>query len=198
MTDPNSSIGSTSSSLLERVRAQDQDAWRRLVRLYGPLVDYWLSRAGLQAADTEDIFQEVFRAVATNIATFRKDRPTDSFRGWLRTITRSKVADHYRRLGSQPAAIGGSDAQLQLLELAEPPEPDSQEATEAEALRLRAMELIRSEFEERTWQAFWRVTVEGHPVQDVARDLGVTPGAIRVAKYRVLHRLRAELRDLEP
>ena len=30
--------GSTSSSLLRRVKLQDPDAWRRLVRLYEPLV----------------------------------------------------------------------------------------------------------------------------------------------------------------
>jgi len=65
-------------------------------------------------------------------------------------------------------------------------------------LRLRALELIRAEFEDRTWQAFWRVTVDGQPTKDVAQELGVTPSAVRLAKSRVLRRLREELGDLEP
>ena len=59
----------------------------------------------------------------------------------------------------------------------------------------RALELIRAEFEERTWLAFWRTVVEGQAPKDVAADLSMSPGAVRVAKSRVLHRLRAELGD---
>ena len=117
------SIGSTSSSLLARVKARDQDAWRRLVRLYGPLVDFWLRRGNLQPADARDVFQEVFKAVAEGIGNFRKDRPCDRFRGWLRTITRNKLADHFRRQGTQPAAAGGSEAYRQLQEVEEPRGP---------------------------------------------------------------------------
>ena len=53
-----------------------------------------------------------------------------------------------------------------------------------------ALELIRREFHERTWQAFWGVVVEGRAAADVAADLEMTPGAVRVAKSRVLLRLR--------
>ena len=81
-----SSIGSTSSSLIQRIKAQDADAWTKLVRLYGPLVDFWLGRDGLDEADVEDVFQDVFATVARGITDFRKDRPGDTFRGWLRTI----------------------------------------------------------------------------------------------------------------
>ena len=38
--------------------------------------------------------------------------------------------------------------------------------------------------------------VEGQVAKDVAADLGMTPGAVRVAKCRVLQRLREELGDL--
>lgn len=201
-------IGLTSSSLLRRVVSHDQEAWRRLVHLYGPLVDFWLRRARLQAADSRDVFQEVFRAVAQGIGGFSNDPPNGSFRGWLRTITRSKVADHFRTAQKEPQAIGGSDAYRQLRDLGAPDcgldEADGAGGTdgidEAEAvrqLRLRALELVRGEFEERTWQMFWRVTVDGHGTKDVAQELGVSPDAVRVAKWRVLRRLREELSDLE-
>jgi RNA polymerase sigma-70 factor (ECF subfamily) len=60
----------------------------------------------------------------------------------------------------------------------------------------RALEMIRGEFEPKTWQAFWQTAVEGRAAADVAADLGMTPGAVRVAKSRVLHRLRADLGEL--
>ena len=56
--------------------------------------------------------------------------------------------------------------------------------------------MIREEFEPRTWQAFWQTAVEGRAASDVAADFGMSPGAVRVAKSRVLHRLRAELGEL--
>ncbi len=192
-------IGSTSSSLLTRVKSRDQEAWRQLVRLYGVLVNFWLRRAGLQTADAGDVFQEVFRAVAEGVGAFRKDRPDDSFRGWLRTITRSKLTDHFRRMGRQPMATGGSDAHRRLQEVEghiEEPE-DPCEADAVRQLRLRAMELTQGEFELKTWEMFWRVTAEGQAAKDVAADLGVSPAAVRLAKSRVLGRLREELEGLE-
>jgi DNA-directed RNA polymerase specialized sigma24 family protein len=56
--------------------------------------------------------------------------------------------------------------------------------------------LIRNEFEERTWQALWRTTVDGRSPAEVAGELNMTAGAVRVAKSRVLRRLRQELGDL--
>ena len=60
----------------------------------------------------------------------------------------------------------------------------------------KTLDLIRPEFEERTWQAFWRAAVEGQPSAVVAEALEMTPGAVRQAKSRVLHRLRGELHQL--
>ena len=195
------SIGSTSSSLLGRVKAHDQEAWTRLVRLYGPLVALWLRQARLQAADANDVFQAVFQAVARGIDQFHKDRPGDSFRAWLRVVVRNKLADHFRQRRGQPIAVGGSEAHRQFQEFADPGEEPPEASGEASAvhqLRLRALEMIRAEFEDRTWQAFWRVTVDGQPPKEVAQELGVTPSAVRLAKSRVLRRLREELGDLEP
>lgn len=192
-------IGSTSSSLIVRVAAHDEEAWRRLVWLYGPLVDFWIRRSGLQPADGHDVFQEVFRAVAQGIQNFDKNRPGGSFRGWLRTITRSKLADHFRNAEKEPPATGGTTANQRLQDMVAP-ESGSEDADEAEAvqqLRLRGLELVRSEFEERTWQMFWRVIVEGHSTKDVAQEFGVSADAVRVAKWRVLRRLREELGELE-
>jgi RNA polymerase sigma-70 factor (ECF subfamily) len=186
---------STSLTLLERVRDKDEEAWRRLLHLYGPLVERWCARGGVHPADADDVCQDVFQAVAAGLDGFRRDRPGDTFRGWLKVITRNKLLDHFRRRQKQPEAQGGTDAHRQLQEVAEPELPEDT-AEDLGGLYHRALELVRGEFEERTWQAFWRAAVEGQSPAVIAADLGVTPAAGRKAKSRVLHRLREEVGDL--
>ena len=195
------SIGSTSSSLLDGVRGRDDDAWRRLVKLYGRLVLYWCRTAGLKREDRRDVFQNVFLAVAQHIDNFHRDQPGDPFRAWLRTITRSKVADHFRRQGRQlSAAEGGTDIQRRLAELPDVDAPDldaSEELTEKTLLLRQAMESIRHEFEHRTWDAFWLTAAEEQTSHAAAETLGMNAAAVRKAKSRVLRRLREVLEGLE-
>ena len=105
---------STSRSLLAGLHANDPGAWNRMVTLYAPLMWHWCRRMNLPEQEVPDILQEVFQAVTTRIGTFRKQRPTDTFRGWLRTILRNKVHDHFRRHKHELRAAGGSEAQLRL------------------------------------------------------------------------------------
>jgi RNA polymerase sigma-70 factor (ECF subfamily) len=187
----------TSLTLLVRVQANEPGAWQRLIDLYAPLVHHWCRRGGLTGEDVADVFQEVFRSVAEHIGGFRRDRAGDTFRGWLRTITRNKVRDHFRRQAGQPRAAGGTDAQLHLQSVPERAEPEDPEETGIVVRQLhRTLEAIRGEFEERTWQAFWQVQMEGRDTGAVGAELGLTPAAVRKAKFRVLRRLREELDDL--
>jgi RNA polymerase sigma-70 factor (ECF subfamily) len=185
--------------LLVRVRSKEQAAWERLVGLYTPLVYRWCRQNGLQAADAADVGQEVFQAVARKISDFRRDRPGDSFRGWLRVITRNKLVDYRRNLQAQIVAAGGSDAEVLLQRVAKelpPPDPDA-DAEEMDLLVRKTVELIRGEFEDRTWQAFWGTALDGRPAADVAAELGISANAVYLAKGRVLRRLREELSGLE-
>jgi RNA polymerase sigma-70 factor (ECF subfamily) len=186
---------SLSSSLLVRVKSHDADAWQRLVAIYSPLVYRWCRRAELQPDDALDVVQDVFRSVVVAIERFRRDRAGDSFRGWLRTITRNQISDHFRLAGGRPRAIGGSDAQSRFAEVAceSPPE---EEAAEMSGVVGRALELVRTDFEEKTWTAFWRTTVAGQSPAEVAEAIEMTVGAVYKAKSRVLARLRAELEGL--
>ncbi len=195
---------STSRSLIVRVKDQQTDAWERLVDLYAPLVYFWCRRSNVPADDANDLVQEVFQSVAINISKFRKKNQGDTFRGWLRVITRNKVADHFRRQSKQGRAEGGTDAWQRMLSVSDPdaaPVTGSDDGAdfasdddESKRILFRtALKLIRDEFRENTWEAFWGVVVDGRATGDVASDLGMSSGAVRVAKSRVLHRLRAEL-----
>jgi RNA polymerase sigma-70 factor (ECF subfamily) len=186
----------TSLTMLDRVRASDPDAWRRLVHLYGPLVFAWCRRAGLGPEDAADLLQEVWGAVAAHVAAFRRTAESGSFRGWLWTITRNKLRDHFRARAGKPAADGGSAALARLAAVPDDEPADDPSSDAGGGLLHRALDLIRGDFEDRTWQAFWRTAVDGHAAGDVAAALGMSLDAVYQAKARVLRRLREELRGL--
>jgi RNA polymerase sigma-70 factor (ECF subfamily) len=193
----NRAAQATPSSLLVRVRANEPAAWSRLVSLYTPLVRHWCGRGGVRPPDSEDVAQDIFAAAAGSLPRFRHDRPGDTFRGWLRGIARHCIQLHYRRTLDRPQAAGGSDVWQGLQEIADPlARPDSDEEVEVGHLHRAALDLVRSEFEDRTWQAFWLTTIEGRVPADLSAELTMSPAAIRQAKYRVLRRLREELGDL--
>jgi RNA polymerase sigma-70 factor (ECF subfamily) len=192
--------GSTSRSMLAGARDDDQAAWTRLVSLYAPLAAAWCRRWGVPQQDVMDVVQDVFASVAKSLGRFRKEQPNDTFRGWLATIARNKVNDYFRRRGDEPAAAGGTEAWQRITQVSDPIGSD-ESVDEAEAavfhdVLRRALDSIRGEFQERTWQAFWRTVVEGRAAGDVAAELAMQPGAVRVSKSRVLWRLRRELGDV--
>ncbi|MHB1425692.1 MAG: RNA polymerase sigma factor [Gemmataceae bacterium] len=218
----------TSLSLLERVKADEQQAWQRLVDLYTPLVCHWCARWQVTGADADDIVQDVFLAVSASIEKFQRPRlavgalseplseprPTESvgsdasstatggeatgtFRGWLGAITRNKLRDFYERRQRQPAAQGGSDVHRLLQEIpAATLSDDASDAAQLSDVYHRALELIRGDFQEHTWQAFWQTTVENQSPAEVAAALGMSKVAVRQAKARVLRRLKEEVGDL--
>jgi RNA polymerase sigma-70 factor (ECF subfamily) len=195
----NSNSG-TSLSLLQRIRDGDATGWRRVVELYTPLVYHWCKRSGIEGADADDVLQEVFQAASGSIGSFRREQSGDTFRGWLRAITQHKILAHWRSRQRHPHATGGSSALERLQQMPEPsPSTDPMEEEDSEqvsALFHRALGFLRSEFEERTWQAFWRTAVDAQAAPAVAAELGMSANAVRMAKSRVLHRLREELGDL--
>ncbi len=195
--DPGKGGRTTPLSLLERARAKDEVAWHRLMALYRPLVLYWCARKGVAAADCEDVTQEVFTATARALAHFRRDRPGDTFRGWLRAVTSNQILLYFRRRLGRPLAEGGSEALQRLQELPDPlTEPVPGEETEMSRLYRQALEQVRCEFEDSSWRAFWLTAIENREPASVVGELGMTTAAIRQAKSRILRRIKQELGDL--
>lgn len=189
----------TRSSLLVQLRdADNHEAWREFVQLYGPLVYSFARRRGLQDADAADLTQDVMRAVSAAIGRLDYDRNRGTFRGWLFTIARNKVFNFLsaRRLRPQASGDTGTNRLLD----AQPDAEDDSEVWEFEyqrRLASLALERIKSEFQETTWRAFWLTAVEGAAAADASTQVGVSPGAIYVAKSRVLARLKREIEAIE-
>jgi RNA polymerase sigma-70 factor (ECF subfamily) len=187
---------STSRSLLVRAGANDQEAWQRLVSLYSPLVGYWCRARGVHPDDLADVSQEIFAAAATGLKNYRHDLPGSTFRGWLRGIASHKLQDYHRRPSAR--GEGGSTALVRMQQVPADGEGSvhSEGDGEVASLYRRALEQVRSQFEERTWQAFWKVAMEDKTPADVAAELGLSVTSVRQAKSRVLRRLKEELGEL--
>ncbi len=181
----------TPVSLLERLRTSpDDEAWGQFVALYAPLLLGWLrSRFGLQENDAEDVAQDVLIAVMREMPTFHY-RPGGSFRAWLFQVVYHRVQALLRArtvLPVDPAELVGRCDRS--------PEPPAELARRWDDEHDRqvlehALALIEGEFEPSTWQAFRLTALDGLPAPEAAARLGLTANAARIAKYRVLRRLR--------
>lgn len=183
---------STSASLLERVRRDDKEGWKRLTELYGPLIARWCRCWGLTEADAADVGQEVFQSVFRSLSKFERVQ-RGAFRSWLKTLTRNKVRDLHRVRARQPAI---DNPAVEQYVAASESDSDITEATEISVLYRRAMDLVRTDFAELTWKAFVATVVDEQPARDVAVELGISPNAVYIARSRVLARLRAEFSEL--
>lgn len=205
-----SHMPSTSTGFIDQLRLGQSQAWSTLSRNYGRLVIFWCRRRNnLSWEDTEEVLQEVLKAVFTNIANFRKDRNVGTFRGWLKTITDNKIRDLLRRRRGRAQAAGGSDAQHFLDQLPAPwaavtdrslhdetsvSEDDDQQDL---AFLLRTLlDAARHHFSEKSWTAFWMAEVEGRPRREVADELGMTVQAVNQVIYRIRRWLRKQIDGL--
>jgi RNA polymerase sigma factor (sigma-70 family) len=137
--------------------------------------------------------------VAQAAGRWQYDPNQGTFRSWLYAITRNKISQHFRRRHLQPAGSGDSGA-LQMLNEQPGPEPDNDAAWEQEyrqQIFQLAAEQVRNDFAPNTWQAFWQTAVEGKCAPDVAATLGLSVGAVYVAKSRVLARLTEQVQQLQ-
>src|SRR6056297_405410 len=176
LTDSRREEPSTNRSLLNRARSGEEEGWRMLVQIYGPLVYRWIRRCGIQSADAADVMQETLLAVATALPGFDSDRSDASFRGWLWTIARNKLRDR-RRASKARGEINGSGADVLIdqagLATFDAEQPPTDVADDARLTRLRTLECLRRTFDPRSWRMFWETTVTDRDPADVAEEMGV-------------------------
>jgi RNA polymerase sigma factor (sigma-70 family) len=185
----------TPISLLERLRLRpDPESWQRLVDLYSPLLRDWLRRYAVSHADADDLVQEVLTILVRELPDFRHDLRRGAFRRWLRNILVNRLRTFWR---SRRAALEGATGNEidQLLGQLEEPSNELARLWDLEHDRYvlgRLTELLKTEFEPTTWQAFRLVALEGQSHAEAAAGLGLSVNAIRIAKSRVLKRMRQE------
>jgi len=191
---------STSVSMLDRACAGDPESWQQLAHVYGPIIYGWVRRRGLQSADAADVMQDTLMSVASALRRFDAERSGATFRGWLWTIAHNKLRDRQRK-SSGDSPVGGSEAHVAIQRLPAPDTRDDDPPTDARSdslnARRRMVDLLRPDFDPRSWRMFWETTVAGRQVAEVAAEMSVSKWAVYKARARVLQRLQQEFRGLE-
>ena len=185
----------TNHSLVARVKdLGDGASWIEFMGIYQPVVYRMAKQRGLQDADANDVSQQVFVSVAGAISRWKPDKDLPPFRAWLTTITKNAITKALSRTRLDRPA-GSTTAVATLNEVADRGEvTDAEFLHEARRAAFRwAAQKVRVDFTEGTWDAFWRVSVLGESVKDVATESGRSTGAIYVARHRVLARLKEEI-----
>ena len=189
----------TRASLIIRLGDRsDELAWAEFLEIYEPVLFRLASRWGLQEADVREVVQESLVGVSKSIQSFSSDDRPQSFRRWLATIARNKLADHLTRRSKQEQGSGDSDVHRWLNQQAS---GDSQlsvwDWSEKQQIFAWAAERVRQQVSPQTWQAFHRTAVRNEPIAIVAKDLAIREGMVYVARSRVMSRLRKVVQSWE-
>ena len=183
------------------LRLQDPNAaaaWGEFVEIYRPLIYDIAIKKGMQPADAADLTQEAMSRIVLAIERFEPDVTKGSFRGWLSTITRNLIVDFLRRDLRLPSTAKNSD-QFQFLQSVPAPAEDTQwfDLQNRRQMFAWAVQKVQPEFRSNTWQAFWKTSVEHSTPAAVANELGISVGAVYIARSRVIARLRTIVQATE-
>ncbi len=184
---------STRVSLILRLRdSDDRLAWDEFVEIYRPLIIRLAQKKGLQAADANDLCQDVLTRVASAINNWDPDPKQGSFRGWISQITRNLVVDFLRQSGKQPWT-GENTSVLKNVQSGNGDSIESQwfDYEHDRQVFAWAAEKAKSSFSITTWTAFWKTAVENQSVIKTAEQLNISRGAVYIARSRVMAKLKA-------
>lgn len=175
-------IGGEFGGTLARARTGDEAAFARIFHDVHPALLRYLQ---VITAEPEDVAGETWIQVVKGLRRFRGGE--QDFRAWLFTIARNRAADAGRSRYRRPAVpLDMTEAEQQLTTA-----DAADQALEAVSTQA-AMELIKSLPREQAEIIMLRV-VAGLDAGDVAKIVGKTPGAVRVAAHRGLRRLAGQV-----
>ncbi len=186
-------IDQTRLSLLERVRETSTgESWTEFIEVYGPLIRGWLVSQGVQQQDADDVQQEVLTMLAEKISTFRHNGRRGAFRTWLRRVTVNRLRQHWQARQRNPGAHAGPD----LSELAHELADDTSRITlfwdkqHDRFVLEHLLKTLENRFQQKSMSAFRQIVLLERPAREVALELGMSLGSVRVAQHRILRALQ--------
>jgi RNA polymerase sigma-70 factor (ECF subfamily) len=192
----------TRYSLLSRLQNwDDQDSWRDFFDTYWHLIYSFALKSGLTEAEAQDVVQETIISVAKDIQKFRRDQTLGTFKGWLKNLTRWRIADQLHK--RTPLNNEDTDQRFRGAEMMEVPgvadaglESIWEQEWESNLLET-AMRRVKRRVKEEHYQMFDLYVLKHWPVRKVAQTLDVSVGQVYLAKHRISLLIRREIRALE-
>jgi RNA polymerase sigma-70 factor (ECF subfamily) len=195
----------TRRSLLERLKdLEDEASWKDFFNTYWRLIYSVALRAGLRAADAEDVVQETVVSVAKTIGKYRYD-PKVTFKGWLFFLVRKRIADHLRKKSGrevllQDARVGESPDASWVEQVPDPAQSVLDAVWEEEWQRNlieAALEKLKSLVSMKQYQIFYLHVIKEQPAKVVATSFNVSTASVHLAKHRVQPLFRKAIAEVE-
>ncbi|MFI5457190.1 MAG: sigma-70 family RNA polymerase sigma factor [Isosphaerales bacterium] len=188
--------GTTNPTLLNRLCDwRDHEAWVDFVTRYDPVIRSTSRRYRLDAESTDELCQRVWIDLARRMRTYRYD-PGKTFRGWLRRLCQSRAIDLLRKKNADAVlSLEDQPAESLLQDASDGIDAEEAAAWERPLLLRLAAEVqdgVRRRVEERTWQVFWNIAVEGQSVREASEAAGISYYTAFAAQKRVRRMLREE------
>lgn len=193
-------IPETRESLLLQIKSpENKVAWEEFVEIYRPVVYGVAVARGLQHADALDLVQTVFVSVANSISRWEKQEGQARFRHWLLRVAKNATINAMTRRPPDQA-VGGAGLPQEIVEQARAKDAPSEQELDLEYKRqlyLRAAEQIQQKVSEANWMAFEMTAIQGVAIEEAARELGKSTGAIYAARSRIMKQLAETVAQLE-
>lgn len=181
-------------SLVVRLQDErDEAAWQEFIAEYEPFLLTYLHRRGLQEADARDVAQQVMTSICQSVANWKPDGKPGAFRRWIATIARHAAIKFLQRKARQPDSGGGTAFLARMNEVADVEDDTAAQQEYQQAVFAWAASQVKDEFRETTWKAFWETLVMHRPIDVVAKELGLSTGAVYMARSRIMARLRIQV-----
>jgi len=192
----------TRSSLINRLKATiNGESWEVFFNAYWELIFSVARRAGLSEADSQDIVQETILKVHKSLDRFQYNRERGSFKGWLRTITRSRLTEHFKKQQRQPQTQQPrEDEDDPLANLADPQGPELERIWSEEwsrSLIQRSLAFLKQQVSLKQYQIFKCHCIDEWTVKEVCDALNVNAAQVYMAKQRVGKIFAAKLERLK-
>jgi RNA polymerase sigma factor (sigma-70 family) len=189
----------TRRTLLSRLKDLGDDAsWRRFFDTYWKLIYGVARKSGLTDTEAQEVVQETIISVSRHIGTFRYDPAVSSFKTWLMVVTRSRIANQYRRRKRFEAVVECPAVLIEQIPDEGTLDLDATWEREWEANVMdAAIRRVRRRVPAEQYQLFDYYVLREWPVRRVARAFGVSCARVYLAKHRVTRLIRIEARAIE-
>jgi RNA polymerase sigma-70 factor (ECF subfamily) len=193
----------TRYSLLSRLENRsDDESWKEFFDTYWRLIYSVARKAGLTEMEAQEVVQETVISVAKDIEKFKRDRTLGTFKGWLRNLTRWRIADQLRkRTRLAPESEAGAERERPGKEGGFETPDESLEAKWEEEwqanLLQTAMDRVKQRVREEHFQMFELQVMRQWPVRRIVETLGVSAAQVYLAKHRVSALIKKEARALQ-
>jgi RNA polymerase sigma-70 factor (ECF subfamily) len=178
----------THITLLARLGDADNSvAWTQFCTRYGGLIRGFALRRGLQAADADDILQDVLLSLSKALPNFTYDPGKGLFRSYLKTVVLHAI---FRKSCQKAGAVALGEVDSLTHAAAQAPDVDA--IWEAQWRRYHVEQALRTldgEFSDRDREIFDRVAVAGDDPARIAAESGISVDLVYQIRSRMTRRL---------